>query len=127
MRKKIYPQTRDNQVVILLTLLILLFSNIFSSNLVTAQEEGLILDVTNESYEQIGEIEEGEYFLVSTYILNESGLPIYQVGVEIEFNGKTYQITIEDENFEITIETPQVSESTRFTVKASKTGFMSDN
>ena len=71
MRKKIHPQTRDNHVVILLTLLILLFSNIFSSNLVTAQEEGLILDVTNESYEQIGEIEEGKYFLVSTYILDE--------------------------------------------------------
>lgn len=127
MRKKIYPKNRYNHIVILLTLLILLFSNIFSSNLVTAQEEGLILDVTNESYEQIGEIEEGEYFLVSTYILNESGLPTYQVGVEIEFNGKTYQITIEDENFEITIETPQVSEDTMFTVKASKTGFMSDN
>ena len=127
MRKKIYPQTRDNQVVILLTLLILLFSNIFSSNLVTAQEEGLILSVINESYEQIGEIEEGKYFLVGTYILNESGLPTYQVGVEIEFNGKIYQITIEDENFEITIEAPQVSEDTMFTVKASKTGFMSDN
>jgi len=127
MRKKIYPQTRDNHVVILLTLLILLFSNIFSPNLVTAQDEGLILDVTNESYEQIGEIEEGEYFLVSTYILNESGFPTYQVGVEIEFNGKIYQINIEDENFEITIEAPPVSEDTMFTVKASKTGFMSDN
>ena len=87
----------------------------------TAQEEGLILSVINESYEQIDEIEEGEYFLVGTYILNESGLPTYQVGVEIEFNGKIYQITIEDENFEITIEAPQVSEDTMFTVKASKT------
>jgi len=127
MRKKIHPQTRDNHVVILLTLLILLFSNIFSSNLVTAQEEGLILDVTNESYEQIGEIEEGKYFLVSTYILDEDNQPIYQIGVEIEFNGKIYQITIEDENFEIAIEAPQVSEDAMFTVKASKTGFMSDN
>jgi len=127
MRKKIYPQTRDNQVVILFTLLTLLFSNIFSSNLVTAQEEGLILDVTNESYEQIGEIEEGEYFLVSAYILDEDNQPIYQIGVEIEFNEKIYQIIIEDENFEITIETPQVSEDTMFTVKVSKTGFMSDN
>ncbi len=97
LRKKIYPQTRDNHVVILLTLLILLFSNIFSSNLVTAQEEGLILDVTNESYEQIGEIEEGEYFLVSTYISDEDNQPIYQIGVEIEFNGKIYQITIENQ------------------------------
>jgi len=127
MRKKIHPQIRDNHVVILLTLLILLFSNIFSSNLVTAQEEGLILDVANESYEQIGEIEEGEYFLVSAYILDEDNQPIYQIGVEIEFNGKIYQINIEDENFEITIEAPQVSEDTMFTVKASKTGFMSDN
>jgi hypothetical protein len=127
MRKKIYSQIRDNRVVILFTLLILLFSNIFSSDLVTAQEEGLILSVINESYEQIGEIEEGEYFLVSAYILDEDNQPIYQIGVEIEFNGKIYQITIEDENFEITIETPQVSEDTMFTVKASKTGFMSDN
>jgi len=127
MRKKIYPQTRGNHIIILLTLLILLFSNIFSPNLVTAQEEGLILDVTNESYEQIGEIEEGKYFLVSAYILDEDNQPIYQTGVEIEFNGKTYQITIEDENFEITIEATQVPEDTMFTVKASKTGFMSDN
>jgi len=127
MRKKIYPQTRDNHVVILFTLLILLFSNIFSSNLVTAQEEGLILSVINESYEQIGEIEEGEYLLISAYILDEDNQPIYQIGVEIEFNGKIYKITIEDENFEITIEAPQVSEDTMFTVKASKTGFMFDN
>ena len=127
MRKKIYPQTKYNQVVILFTLLILLFSNIFSSNLVTAQEEELILDVTNESYEQIGEIEEDEYFLVSAYSLDEDNQPIYQIGVEIEFNGKIYQITIEDENFEIAIEAPQVSENTMFTVKTSKTGLMSDN
>jgi hypothetical protein len=127
MRKKIYPKTRDNQVVILFTLLILLFLNIFNSNLVTAQEKELILSVINESYEQIDKIEEGEYFIVGTYILNESGLPVYQEGVEIEFDGKIYQITIEDENFEITIKAPQVSEDTMFTVKASKTGFGSDN
>jgi len=127
MRKKIYPQTRYNLVVILLTLLILLFLNIFGSNLAIAQEGGLVLDVTNKSYEQIDDIEEGEYFLVSTYVLNKSGLPTYQAGVEIEFNGKIYQITIEEENLEITIEAPQVSEDTMFTVKASKIGFISDN
>jgi len=127
MRKKIYPQTKNNHVVIKLTLLILLFSNISSSNLVTAQEDGLILDVTNESYEQIGEMEEGEHFLVSAYILDEYNQPIYQNGVVIEFNGKIYQITIEDENFEIAIEAPQVYEDTTYTVKASKTGLMSDN
>jgi len=127
MRKKIYLQTGGNHVVILLTLLILLLSNIFISILVTAQENGLILDITNESYEQIGEIKEGEYFLVSAYILNGDNQPIYQTGVEIEFNSKTYQISTEDENFEIIIETPQVSEVTMFTVKASKTGFISDN
>jgi len=127
MRKKIYPQTINNHIIVLLTLSILFFSNIFNYNLVTAQEEGLILDVTNESYEHISEIEEGEYFLVSAYILDEENQPIYQTGVEIEFNGKTYQITIEDENFEITIEAMQVPEDTTFTVKASKTGFKSDN
>ena len=63
----------------------------------------------------------------SAYILDGDNQPIYQTGVEIEFNSKTYQITTEDENFEITIETPQVSEVTIFTVKASKTGFISDN
>ena len=127
MRKKIYSQTMDNRIIILLTLLILLFSIIFSSNLVIAQEQRLILDVTNESYEHISDIEEGEYFLVSAYILDEDNQPIYQTGVEIEFNRKTYQITIEDENFEITIEATQVPEDTTFTVKASKTGFKSDN
>jgi len=127
MRKKIYLQTKNTHVVIKLTLLILLFSNISGSNLVTAQEDGLTLDVTNESYEQIGEIEEGEHFLVSAYILDEYNQPIYQIGVVIEFNEKIYQITIEDENFEIAIEAPQVYEDTMFTVKASKTGLMSNN
>ena len=127
MRKKIYLQTKNTHVVIKLTLLILLFSNISGSNLVTAQEDGLTLDVTNESYEQIGEIEEGEHFLVSAYILDEYNQPIYQIGVVIEFNEKIYQINIEDENFEIAIEAPQVYEDTMFTVKASKTGLMSNN
>jgi len=127
MRKKIYPLIRDNHIIILFTLLIILFSNIFTSNLVTAQEQELILDVTNESYEHVSEMEEGEYFLVSAYILDEDNQPVYQTGVEIEFNGEKYQITIEDDNFEISIEAAQVSEDTIFTVKASKTGFKSDN
>ena len=127
MRKKIYLKTKGDYVAILYILSILLFSNIFISNLADAQEEELILDITGESYEQIDEIFEGEQFLVSTYILSESGLPTYQVGVEVEFNGKIYQITIEDENFEINIDAPQVSEDTMFTVKASKTGFTSDS
>ena len=127
MRKKINLRINCNHIVILSLLSVILFSNILVSNLAAAQEEELILDITDGSYEQINEIFEGEYFLVSTYILNESDIPTYQVNVKIEFDGKTYQIIAEGENPELLFEAPQVSEDTLFIIKASKVGFSSDN
>jgi len=127
MRKKINLRINCNHIVILSLLSVILFSNILVSNLAAAQEEELILDITDGSYEQINEIFEGEYFLVSTYILNESDIPTYQVNVKIEFDGKTYQIIAEGENPELLFEAPQVSEDTLFIIKASKVGFLSDN
>ena len=122
MREKIHLGIRYKHIALLPILVILLFSNIFIvSSPVYAQEEELIIDVTNDSYEEIDEIYEEEDFFVSVYTLGEGGVPDYQIGVEIEFDGKTYQITAE--NPEITLKAPQVSENTIYTIRASKSGY----
>jgi len=88
---------------------------------VVAQGEQLFIYMTNEDYEEIDEIYEGENFLVSTYTLNENSNPVYQIDVEIEFDGNTSQITTEYP--EITLKAPQISEDTPYIIKASKDGY----
>jgi hypothetical protein len=80
----------------------------------------LIIDITNESYQQINEIYEGEKFLISTYLINSSGIPVYQVGVDIEFNNEIYHISLNSTNPEIILEAPQVSEDKIFSIRAVK-------
>jgi len=111
MRSKIHLEIKVKCIVILTILFILLFSNI-----VVAQEQQLFVEVLDEVYES-------EDFLVSAYILNESIFPIFQIGVEIEFNKTKYQIT--DESAVVSIKAPQVSKDTSYVIKASKNGYTS--
>jgi hypothetical protein len=111
MRSKIHLEIKVKYIVILTILLILLFSNI-----VVAQEQQLFIEVNDEVYEN-------EDFLVSAYTLDENDMPIFQIGVEIEFNGMPYNIT--DESAVVSIKAPQVSKDTSYIIKASKSGYAS--
>ena len=112
MRSRIHLDINTNYIVILTILLILLFSNI-----VIAQE--LFIEVNDEVYEN-------EDFLVSAYTLtldeNDIPTPTFQIGVEIEFNDRSYNIT--DEAV-VSIKAPQVSEDTQYVINASKSGYIS--
>lgn len=119
-----HSRIRDNYITILFILPVLLLCNIFIiSSSVAAQGEQLFIYMTNEDYEEIDEIYEGENFLVSTYTLNENSNPVYQIDVEIEFDGNTSQITTEYP--EIALKAPQISEDTPYIIKASKDGYIS--
>ena len=115
MRRKIHSKINDSFDAIWIMLIILLFIIFISSTTVCSQEEQqLIIDV-------MGEVSEDGDFVVSVYTLEEG----YLTDVEIEFDGKPYQITAEDENGEITLTAPQVSEDSSFTITASKAGYLS--
>jgi hypothetical protein len=119
MRSKIHLEIKAKCIVILTILLILLLSNI-----VAVEGEELVLDVTNESYEGINEVYEGEIFLVSAYISNITGDIVPQIDVKIEFDGKPYLINAEDEGV-ISIKAPNVSKDTPYSINASKEGYKS--
>lgn len=114
MRKKTRLGTTNIFIQIALTILFVLFV-IISTN-VKAQEKQLIIDVEGEVYEEVN-------FTVSVYTINENDSPIYQIDVLIEFNNKFYDITAE--NPEISIMAPDISESSFFTIIASKMGYES--
>ena len=114
MRKKTRLGTTNIFIQIALTILFVLFV-IISAN-VKAQEKQLIIDVEGEVYEEVN-------FTVSVYTINENDSPIYQIDVLIEFNNKFYDITAE--NPEISIMAPDISESSFFTIIASKMGYES--
>jgi len=114
MRKKTRLETTNIFIQIALTILFVLFV-IISAN-VKAQEKQLIIDVEGEVYEEVN-------FTVSVYTINENDSPIYQIDVLIEFNNKFYDITAE--NPEISIMAPDISESSFFTIIASKMGYES--
>jgi len=114
MRKKTRLATTNIFISIVLTIVFVLFV-IISTN-AKAQEKQLIIDVASEIYEEVD-------FSVSVYTMNENDSPIYQIDVLIEFNNNFYNIT--SENPEISIKAPDISESTFFTIVASKMGYES--
>ncbi len=64
-------------------------------------------------------------FTVSVYDINatnETPTP-YLVGVTISFNNNTYQISLTDEDGEISVMAPSVSENTSFALTAQKQGY----
>jgi hypothetical protein len=116
MRSKIHLKIKVRYIVILTILLILLFSNI----IVVAQEQRLFIEVNDEVYEN-------EDFLVSAYTLldeNDVSTVQFQIGVEIEFNGMSYNITDESAAV-VSIKAPQVSEDKPYLLIASKDGYAS--
>jgi len=104
---------RDNYITTLLILLVLLLCAIFIvSSPVAAQGEQLSIDVVDEVYEN-------EDFFVSVYIINDSGIPTFLIGVELVFNGDLYYITDQGSGV-ATIQAPQVDEDTAYTITATK-------
>ena len=91
------------------------------------QSDQLIIEITNDSYEPIDEIYEQESFIVSAYVIEESGQPIYQTDVNIQFDGSNYQIPSGLENPEVIIDVPEVSADTSYYIQASKIGYNSNS
>lgn len=116
MRKKTHLVAGSSYIPTLLTLIIAL--SIFIPYSVSAQEKQLIIDVAKEVYES-------ENFSVSVYDPNLENTSPYLINVLIEFNGKQYNITENDENREIILSAPQISKDAIFTITASKTGYNS--
>jgi hypothetical protein len=81
------------------------------------QEKQLIIDIQDEAYEVTN-------ISVSVYTF-ENNTPIYQIDSIINFNNKSYNITIE--NPEILIETPQVNKDTLYEITATKIGYIKAN
>ena len=116
MRKKTHLVAGNSYIPILLILIIAL--SILIPYQVSAQEKQLIIDVTKEVYES-------ENFSVSVYDPNLENASPYLINVLIEFDGKQYNITENDENREIILAAPQISKDAIFTITASKTGYES--
>ena len=106
-------------IAILLLLVILLFSNI-----TLAQGDQLNIYITDEEGYPIDNIDENDYFIISVYVFNESGVPEWKIDVDIEFNDIHYTI---DEYAEITLRAPEVDSDRSFVVYASKEGYNSSN
>jgi hypothetical protein len=112
MRNKKRLEKRKILIPLVITILFILF--LVMSALVNAQEKQLIIDVVSEVFEEAD-------FTVSVYTINENDSPVYQIDVVIEFNNESYNIT--NENPEITITAPDISESKFFNIEASKIGY----
>jgi len=104
----------NKSIPILITFVVAL--SIFLPQQVNAQEKQLIIDVVSEVYER-------EKFSVSVYDPNLENASPYLINVLIEFNGKQYNISENDENREIIITAPQISKDAVFTITASKSGY----
>lgn len=116
---------RGNVITIPITIFILLFLNMFIiSPISVAQGNQLHIYITDYNGYPIDEVDEDEYFIISVYTLNESGVPEWKIDVDIEFNGIHYTI---DETGEITLQAPEVDSDRLFFVYASKEGHNSSN
>ncbi|MCK4995523.1 MAG: hypothetical protein KAR55_01425 [Thermoplasmatales archaeon] len=105
-------------IYILLSLLLLLFSNI-----TLAEESQLDIIITDINDEEISEIYENEHFIVSVVDKSQEGTP-YLINVTIEFNGLPYTI---DDSAEITLQAPEVDTNRAFVIYATKEGYNSSN
>ncbi|MCK5635773.1 MAG: hypothetical protein KAH91_00010 [Thermoplasmatales archaeon] len=109
---------RVKSIYILLSLLLLLFSNI-----TLAEESQLDIIITDINDEEISEIYENEHFIVSVVDKSQEGTP-YLINVTIEFNGLPYTI---DDSAEITLQAPEVDTNRAFVIYATKEGYNSSN
>jgi len=125
MRKKIHPNIRVGFIALSITFFVLLILSIFGTTVVLADtDDQLTIYVTDEDKNEISEIYEGEYFIVSVYVRGELGKPIFLTDLEITFDEKPYQITDQEDPVRI-IEASAVDSDTTFTITASKEGYIS--
>jgi len=126
MRKIIHPKIRLSYIAISITLTFLLFLMIFSIPQVSGVPgDELLIQITKDN-EPIEEINGGEFFTVSVLDPYPEGYSPFLRDVFIKFNEETYHITLENENAEISIETPSVYENKEYTINASKEGYISN-
>jgi len=126
MRKIIHPKIRLGYIAISITLTFLLFLMIFSIPQVSGVPgDELLIQITKDN-EPIEEINGGEFFTVSVLDPYPEGYSPFLRDVFIKFNEETYHITLENENAEISIETPSVYENKEYTINASKEGYISN-
>lgn len=103
------------KISLLPILLLILFVSITAGNAL-ADTQSILIDVEPK------EVNENENFKVSAFI-NKSGEIEFLVDVNIKFNNKSYTITEESDNYEVTIEAPSVDENEPFFIYATKQGY----
>ena len=88
----------------------------------------LCVEGENLQIQSVDEVLEGEFFTVSVLDPEYSGNETpFLIDVTIMFNGRVYQITIDDEDGEKTLLAPLVNQDTNFIINASKNGYNSTN
>lgn len=103
---------------ILISLLIFLTVNTFTFSIVFAQNEKIMEII---SVEEVYEEKNFSVSVIDPELINTDDIETpYLSDVEIEFNETNYYI---DENLEVTIKAPAVTENKIFTLKASKQGY----
>ena len=69
------------------------------------------------------EVNENDYFKVSAYYITESEEIKFLIDVNITFDGQTYMITEENDNYEVKIKAPSVDTDEPFVIYATKQGY----
>ena len=124
MRKTIYPKISNLSLTRLLTffILLLLLNFIFLSHFTVAEDENrLFIEINDTEHVIINEVYEGDIFIVSVYIIDKNGKPVWYNDFLIEFNGILYY---PNDNAEVELDAPTVGEDTSFLIIAYKDNYI---
>ena len=72
------------------------------------------------------EVNENDYFKVSAYILTETEEIEFLIDVNITFDGQTYIITEESDNYEVKIKAPSLDTDETYVIYATKQGYQTN-
>ena len=72
------------------------------------------------------EVNENDYFKVSAYIITQSNEIEFLIDVNITFDGQTYLITEESDNYEVKIKAPSVDTDETYVIYATKQGYQTN-
>ena len=107
-----------------ITIFCLLVYFILNTFTCIAQDNVLIIDITNNDDYSIEEIEENKPFSISVYTYNETSILELLTNVNIEFNNEIYTI---NESGKLIINSSYVNDDTFFTIIAAKEGYVTSN
>lgn len=104
----------------LLNILILFLFLTINSGTTFANMQSIQIQVEPE------EVNENDYFKVSAYIITESKEIEFLINVNITFDGQTYIITEESNNYEVKIKAPSVDTDETYIIYATKQGYQTN-